>query len=175
MPARTLPAAKETSVATLEGRWNIQFQPGRGAPEKLTLDSLASWTENSDPGVKYFSGAGTYSKTVQAPADWFKSGAHLWLDLGSVKNLAEVTINGKPLGLAWKAPFRLDATSALKPGTNQLEIKVISLWANRIIGDRQPDAQKQYTFTSPKFYTAKSSLVPSGLLGPVRVIRVTAK
>jgi hypothetical protein len=79
----------------------------------------------------------------------------LWLDLGGVKNLAEVTINGKSLGLVWKTPFRLDATTALKPGANRLEIKVISLWANRIIGDHQPDAPKQYTFTSPKFYTAK--------------------
>jgi hypothetical protein len=174
-PARTLAAAQQTSLATLEGPWEIQFQSGRGAPEKLTLDTLSSWSENSDSGVKYFSGAGTYSKTIQAPADWFKPGSHLWLDLGSVNNLAEVTVNGKPLGLAWKTPFCIDANSALKPGTNHLEIKVISLWANRIIGDRQPDAQKQYTFTSPKFYTAKSSLVPSGLLGPVRVIRVAAK
>jgi hypothetical protein len=170
-PARTLPAAKETSLVTLEGPWNIQFQSGRGAPEKLTLNTLASWSDNSDPGVKYFSGAGTYSKTIQAPADWFKSGAHIWIDLGSVKNLAEVTLNGKPLGLAWKTPFRLDATTALTPGSNHLEIKVISLWANRIIGDRQPNAPKQYTFTSPKFYKADVKLIPSGLLGPVQLIR----
>jgi len=171
--ARTLPAAQQTSLASLEGPWDIQFQPGRGSPEKLTLATLASWSENSDPGVKYFSGTGIYSKTLEAPADWFKPGAHLWLDLGSVKNLAQVTINGKPLGLAWKTPFRLDATAALKPGANHLEIKIISLWANRIIGDRQPNAPKQYTFTSPKFYKADAKLIPSGLLGPVEIIRST--
>ena len=79
------------------------------------------------------------------------------------------------LGLVWKTPFRVDATSALKPGANQIEVKVITLWANRIIGDRQPDAQKQYTFTSPKFYNAKAPLIASGLLGPVQVIRAAAK
>ncbi len=174
-PTRTIPAKHQTSLATLQGPWEIQFQPGRGAPEKLKLDTLSSWSENSDPGVRYFSGTGTYSKSIQAPVDWFKPGARLWLDLGSVKNLAEVTINGKSLGLAWKTPFRLDATAVLKPGANRLEIKVISLWANRIIGDRQPNTPKQFTFTSPKFYTAKSSLIPAGLLGPVQVVRVTTK
>jgi hypothetical protein len=121
--------------------------------------------------VKYFSGTASYIKTVQAPADWFRPRAHLWIDLGSVKNLAEVSVNGKPLGIVWKAPYRVDATGALKPGANSIAIKVTSGWVNRIIGDRQPNVIKTYTFTSPKFYKADSPLQPSGLLGPVQMIR----
>jgi hypothetical protein len=91
-----------------------------------------------------------------------------------VKNLAEVSVNGTPLGIVWKRPFRIDATSALKPGANQLEVKVTNLWVNRMIGDRQPNATTKYTFTSPVFYKADSPLLPSGLLGPVRVIQVSS-
>ena len=132
---------------------------------------IAGNPESSDEGVKYFGGTATYTKTVQASADWFKSGSHVWLDLGDVKNLAEVSINGKPLGIVWKKPYRVDATGVLKAGANSLEIKVINGWANRIIGDRQPGAAKQYTFTSPKFYKADAALMPSGLLGPVQIIQ----
>jgi len=94
-----------------------------------------------------------------------------WLDLGSVKNLAEVTVNGTPLGIAWKAPFRIDVTDALKPGSNALEIKVTNLWVNRLIGDAQPNVAKKYTYTTQQFYRANSPLAPSGLLGPVRIIK----
>ena len=88
--------------------------------------------------MKYFSGAGTYTKTMQASAEWFKKGAQVWIDLGDVKNLAEVTVNGKKLGETWHAPYRVDATSALKPGANEITIKVINAWVNRLIGDQQP-------------------------------------
>jgi hypothetical protein len=169
-PARVLPKIVETSVASVDGPWDVTFQPDRGAPAKITLAKLGSWSDNPDSGVKYFSGAGTYTKTIQAPDAWFKPGAQLWLDLGNVQNLAEVSVNGQSLGIAWKTPFRVDATATLKPGANTLEIKVTDLWVNRMIGDRQPNAAKQYTFTSPVFYKADSPLLPSGLLGPVQII-----
>jgi hypothetical protein len=172
-PSRSLPNVAEESVGTVEGPWEVHFPPDLGAPGKVTLQNLTAWNESSDEGVKYFSGTGTYTKTLQAPADWFKSGAHLWIDLGSVKNLAEISVNGKPLGIVWKTPYRVDATGVLKPGANTLEIKVTNGWANRIIGDRQPSVSKTYTFTSPKFYKADAPLWPSGLLGPVQVVRAT--
>jgi hypothetical protein len=81
-----------------------------------TLAALASWTNNDDPGVKYFSGIGTYTKTIDASPDWFKPGASLWLDLGDVKNLADVSVNGTALGVVWHAPYRIDVTKALKAG-----------------------------------------------------------
>ncbi len=173
--SRTLPKVVETELATVEGSWKVGFQPGRGAPASITLDKLISWTDSTDAGVKYFSGTGTYTKTIQASPDWFKKGAKLWIDLGDVKNLAEVTVNGKPLGLVWHAPYRVDATSALKPGANEVTIKVINAWVNRLIGDQQPDATTKYTFADVKPYKANSPLLPSGLLGPVRVYSVAAQ
>ena len=172
-PSRTLPKTVETTLATVDGPWELSFEPNLGAPAKITLGRLTSWSDSSDEGVKYFSGKGTYTKTIDAPADWSAKGDHVWLDLGDVKNLAEVSVNGKPLGIVWKTPYRVDITPALKPGKNAVEIKVTNAWVNRIIGDRQPNVTKTYTFTSPKFYKADSKLVASGLLGPVKVIRIS--
>jgi hypothetical protein len=168
--AYVVPDTTEVKVATIGGSWNVAFQPGRGAPASITINGLSDWSRNADPGVKYFSGIGTYTKTVQAPREWFKEGARLLLDLGDVKNLAEVTLNGKNLGQAWHEPYRVDITSALKPGANEITIKVVNAWVNRLIGDEQPGATK-YTFADVKPYKANSPLLPSGLLGPVTVIR----
>jgi hypothetical protein len=171
---RTLPPAVETPLATVGGSWEVRFQPDRGAPERVTFDTLTSWSTSTDAGVKYFSGFATYTKSIQAEAGWVAQGTHQYVDLGGVENLAEVSVNGKPLGIVWKKPFRVDVTGALKQGENAVEIKVTNLWVNRMIGDRQPDAPKQFTFTRPVFYKADSPLLPSGLLGPVRVLQVAA-
>ncbi len=174
--SRTLPKEMETQLAAINGPWTVSFQAARGAPASIQLEKLASWSDNADRGVKYFSGTGTYTATIQAPAEWFKAGsAKLWIELGDVKNLAEVTVNGKPLGIVWHAPYRVDVTDALKTGTNELEIKVTNAWVNRLIGDQQPDATVKYTFTDVKPYKANSPLLPSGLLGPVRLYSVTTQ
>jgi hypothetical protein len=172
--ARTLPVETEKQLLAVEGPWTVAFQADRGAPQSITLDKLASWSENTDAGVKYFSGTGAYTKTITASPEWFKKGAHVWIDLGDVKNMAEVTVNGKPLGTVWHAPYRVDATAALKPGANQISVKVTNAWVNRIIGDQQPGATK-ITFTTVKPYKATSKLLPSGLLGPVNVYSVAAE
>jgi hypothetical protein len=171
--SRSLPKNVESMLATVEGRWDLSFEANLGAPAKVTVNTLTSWSESSDDGIKYFSGKGTYTKTIDAQPDWFVKGTHVWLDLGDVKNLAEVSVNGKHLGVVWKAPYRVDVTGILKSGKNMVEITVTDAWVNRIIGDRQPNVAKTYTFTSPKFYKADSKLVASGLLGPVKVIRIT--
>lgn len=168
--SHTFPAPTSTALATIGGPWNVAFQAGRGAPASITMKELSDWSHSDDPGVKYFSGIGTYTKSLSASPDWFKKGGRIWLDLGDVKNLAEVTVNGKDLGLAWHAPYRVDVTSALRPGDNQLSIKVVNAWVNRLIGDQQPGAT-QYTFTVVKPYKASSPLVASGLLGPVTLAR----
>ncbi len=171
VPSRSIPLPIETTVASIEGPWKVQFQSGRGAPAQSFFEKLASWTENKDSGVKYFSGTATYSKSFQAPTKWFNTGARLWVDLGDVRNIAEVSVNGKSLGIVWKPPFRVDVTGIMKPGTNALEIKVTNLWVNRLIGDQQPDATKKYTYTNGRFYSADSTLLPSGLLGPVQIVQ----
>ncbi|HTB97380.1 MAG TPA: glycosyl hydrolase [Terracidiphilus sp.] len=170
----TLPAKTETELATVQGPWKVTFPADWGAPPTVTLDALSSWSDSADAGVKYFSGTGTYTNSVTVTSDWFKKGAHVWIDLGDVKNLAEVDVNGKPLGQVWHAPYRVDATAALKPGVNQLTIKVTNSWVNRMIGDQQPGATK-YTFADVKPYRANSKLLASGLIGPVRVVAVAAQ
>jgi hypothetical protein len=85
--------------------------------------------------------------------------------------LAEVSVNGRPLGIVWKAPFRVEVTGVMKPGANELQVKVTNLWVNRLIGDQQPGAEKKFTYTTQPFYRADSPLLPSGLLGPVRFLR----
>jgi hypothetical protein len=171
-PSRALPDPVETELARITGPWEVAFQPGRGAPAAARFDSLISWSESADPGIKYFSGTATYTGSFDVPAHWFVSGTRYWLDLGDVKNVAEIKVNGRPLGTVWKRPFRVDATETLKPGPNALEIKVANLWVNRLIGDKQPGAAKTYTYTAVEFYKADSPLLPSGLLGPVRIVGV---
>jgi hypothetical protein len=168
--SRIMSAPVETLLTTIDGPWTVDFQPDRGAPVSSSLERLASWTDSLDAGVKYFSGTATYTKTIDAPVDWFASGAHIWIDLGNVYNLAEVSINGQPLGQVWHTPFRLDATVALHPGENEISIRVTNAWVNRLIGDEQPNAVK-ITFADEKPYNANSPLQPSGLLGPVVLVK----
>jgi len=169
----TLPGKKEDQLMLIQGPWEVSFPPELGAPEKITLNNLTSWTESTDPGVKYFSGTASYSKTIKSEDAWFKADNKIILDLGEVKNLAEIVINGQSLGIVWKTPFRIDVTDALKPGDNSILIKVTNLWVNRIIGDQQPDAKERYTYTTMPFYEADSPLLPSGLFGPVKVVSLT--
>jgi hypothetical protein len=166
-------APTEEKLATIDGPWTVSFQPGRGAPASIAMSSLSDWSRSDNPGIKYFSGIGVYTKTVQASADWFRKGSQLILDLGDVKNLAVVTVNGTEIGEVWHAPYRVDVSAAIMPGANQITIKVINAWVNRLIGDLQPGAEK-FTFTDVKPYKVNSPLQPSGLLGPVTVLRVAA-
>lgn len=171
----TLPASTATTLATVDGPWKVAFQPDRGAPASITMDRLSDWSKSKDPGVKYFSGVATYTKAIKASPYWFRPGTHVWIDLGDVKNLAVVSVNGKNLGQVWHAPYRIDATGALKPGTNQISIQVTNLWVNRIIGDQQPGAEKKYTFPDVAAYKAGSPLLASGLLGPVELYAAGAQ
>jgi hypothetical protein len=141
----------------------------------VLLERLVSWSTHLDAGVRYFSGTATYTKDVEASKDWFRPGARLVLGLGRVKEIAEVKVNGRPAGIAWRAPFQVDVTGSLKPGPNRIEVQVTNLWVNRLVGDEQPEAEKRYTFSTFKPYTKDSPLVESGLLGPVTLAAVTTQ
>lgn len=167
---RDVPQPVRETLATVAGPWQVHFQARRGAPESAMFASLQSWSENSDQGIKYFSGVGTYETTVNADAAWLKHSAQLLIDLGAVKNVAQVEVNDKPVAILWKAPFRADVGGTLKPGVNRLRVRVANLWPNRLIGDRQPGATA-VAVTTFNPYSAESPLLDSGLLGPVTLIR----
>lgn len=161
-----IPKPAVTEIAEVKGPWDVSFQKGRGAPESAIFDELVSYTESGDFGIKYFSGVADYSNVFTLN----DISGSMVLDLGQVCNLAEVYVNGKYCGTAWKEPFRVDISSAVREGRNDLEIKVVNLWVNRLIGDEQPDCPEKITFTDARHYKADTPLLPSGLLGPVKVV-----
>ena len=171
-PARVVTRPHHSPLTTLEGPWEVRFTPNLGAPEKIRLAELASWTASEVDGVKYFSGTATYSKTVQARPGWFRTGQRILLDLGALRDVAEVSLNGRPLGVLWKPPFRVDVTGALKAGANRLEVRVTNQWTNRLIGDRTAPADRKVLpgGVAGGIFGPPSVLNESGLLGPVTLV-----
>jgi hypothetical protein len=152
----------------ITGPWEVRFPPNRGAPESCTLDKLVSWTEMPDDGIKYFSGTATYLKSFEVSEAWLKGGSRIELSLGEIRNVAEVTVNGKPLGILWKPPYTVDVTGLLKPGKNELKIDITNLWANRIAGDEKLPREKRVTRITQKLPVPGPH--PAGLFGPVQLL-----
>ena len=124
----------------LAGPWEVAFPPGWGAPARIELPSLISFTDHEHPDIQHFSGIATYRIEFDLPAEIIVAGRRLLLDLGEVQVMAEVLVNDKNLGVLWKKPYSIDVTAAMRPGRNRVEIRVANLWLNRLIGDRQyPD------------------------------------
>jgi len=192
------PLAHDTFVAastpvplTLDGSWQVEFPEGWGAPRMTTFGKLQSWTESDNEGIRFFSGIATYRKTFELPESLAKRN-RLFLQLGNLAEIAEVTLNGKRLGLAWLPPYRIELSGAVRAGTNQLEIRVANLWANRLNGDSLRPESTRFTRsnldriqTDPTsdssygrvplgktrpVYTNIPPLMPSGLFGPVQII-----
>ncbi len=180
----------------------MRFDPRWGGPENILFDRLEDWTQRPEDGIKYYSGTATYRKTFDVPKPKGdlktrqSATRRLWLDLGVVKNLARVQLNGHDLGVLWCSPWQVDITDFVKPSGNNLEITVANLWPNRLIGDEQlpQDAEfgkdgnllrmpewilnnqprsspGRYAFATWKHFTKDSPLLPSGLLGPVQILR----
>jgi len=162
----------EQQLAQITGEWDVSFQENRGAPAQMNFESLTPWNENTEAGIRYFSGTATYKKTITILEEWLNQEGKLIIDLGDVQNLAEIILNGQNVGILWKTPFRADITSYLKTGENILEIKVTNLWVNRLIGDQQPGTDNRITYTTRPFYQADSPLKPSGLMGPVNILNI---
>ncbi len=123
------------SPIDVTGPWELEFPKGWGAPERVTLDRLISWTDHSNPGVKYFSGTATYRRRIEIPAVLLGRGRKLYLDLGRVEVMAEVKLNGHDLGILWKPPYRVEISEFAGVGQSDLEVRVVNLWPNRLIGD----------------------------------------
>lgn len=193
---RSAEVAAPADGLSLAGPWQVTFPPNLGAPAQAEFATLTDWTKSDVEGIKYFSGTATYHTTFTLDAAP-KPGTRVRLNLGDVKVMAQVSVNGKDLGVLWKPPFAVDVTDAVKAGENRLEVKVVNLWPNRMIGDEQyPDDSSQdgqwtkgrltawpdwvtnhtprpeprrITFTTFKYYDKNSPLISSGLLGPVKL------
>jgi hypothetical protein len=150
--------------------WTLDFPPNWGAPARVEVPVLMSWTEFSDPGIRYFSGTATYHNTIHIDADQLAQGRQLWLDLGTVYEVARIRVNGSSLTPLWKQPYLERIDTYLHAGDNSVEVEVTNLWPNRLIGDAQPGVSRRYTWTNIKAYGSSSALLPSGLLGPVNLV-----
>lgn len=181
---------EKQTVFTLSGPWNVAFDTIAGGPEKVEFERLGDWSVNSDERIKYYSGIASYTNTFDLPDSLLNSkNSDIYLDLGSVKNIASVTLNGKELGVVWTAPWCVKINGSARPEDNRLEIKVANRWINKLIGDEKKPwdgiengkwpgwvtgntkrPSGRYTFTTYRFYSKDDPLVESGLTGPVRIM-----
>jgi len=176
-PSRVAASTKQTILTEIGGAWTVTFPDHSGAPHGIAMPTLTSWTSNADDGIKYFSGTATYRKVVQASAGWFRAGEHLYLEFDTVRDIAEVQVNGRPVGVLWAPPYRLDVTGAMKPGANRIEIKLTNEWTNRLIGDGLLPPEKRILSEAvggrAGSFGPAPQLKESGILGSVRLIGLT--
>ncbi|MDR2115360.1 MAG: hypothetical protein LBP87_03155 [Planctomycetaceae bacterium] len=167
----------------LQKSWEVRFDPAWGKQEKVIFDQLTLWNEHPDPAIRYYSGTAIYRNTFSLNETQTKIPARL--SIGAAHHLARVKLNGKELGIIWTAPRIVDITSAYQSGENVLEIEVTNCWANRLIGDAGLPPEKRLTQTNLYLiperktnewnykvyqgFSAKDSLLPSGLLEPVQI------
>jgi hypothetical protein len=154
----------------LKDKWTVQFDKALGGPaQPVEFNGLTNWAQNSNDAIKYYSGTASYSQQL----NWKGVTANTWLDLGKVDNLADVYINGTYCGTAWMYPYRVNISKALKAGNNNIRIVVANTWANRLIGDHALPEDKRITWTNATYRLEGKPLLPAGLLGPVKIIRIT--
>lgn len=171
--ARTLPPFDFSAkpVQEISGPWTVSFDPKRGGPESATFERLTSWSDSTNASVKFYSGTAVYHTTFDFPES-VASNRHspILMELGDVKVMARVILNGHDCGIAWRPPFCVDVTSALQAGENKLEISVANLWPNRMIGDAALPENQRVSWSSWQPFTNGTPLLKSGLLGPVRLV-----
>ncbi len=175
-PASAHPAVAKSNSPELQplqaipGAWTVHFDPKWGGPASAQFDALVSWSTRPEPGIKFYSGTATYEKSFTMDDSKPKpQNSRLVLDLGSVREIAEVKVNGQSCGTVWCPPWRVDVTDEVKPGENKLQIEVVNFWPNRIIGDASLSPAERWTRTNIRKLTAKTPLDEAGLLGPVEM------
>ncbi|MBO9593220.1 MAG: glycosyl transferase family 2 [Niabella sp.] len=158
------PAGSFRPLQVLTGAWELQFDPKWGGPATVRFETLQDWSTHPDPGIRYYSGKAVYRKQFSFN-DALPAGP-VFIELGVVKNICRVWLNGADQGIIWTAPWRVEVTGKLKRGVNDLRIEVINLWPNRLIGDAALPPEQRRTRTNITF-KKEDPLLPSGLLGPV--------
>jgi len=167
--------AELKTVQEISGAWTVHFDPKWGGPESAQFDSLESWPARREPGIMFYSGTAVYEKTFDLPVSPATiSGQKLFLDLGKVRELAEVKVNGKSCGIVWCPPFRVDISRAVEAGENKLQVEVVNFWPNRIIGDASLLESQRLTRTNVRKLTQSTPLMESGLLGPVNLMMASS-
>ncbi|SIP93176.1 alpha-L-rhamnosidase [Mucilaginibacter lappiensis] len=180
--------AVSTIIKTLDGPWQVSFDPKWGGPKSIRFDQLVDWTLRAEDGIRHYSGTATYYKDFDMPVKPGKMNKSIYLHLGEVNQMARVKVNGKDMGVVWTAPWRVDISNAALKKHNKLEIEVVNLWANRLIGDAnfpddgvvnehwpdwliqgKPRTSHRYTFSTYNYYKKDSPLIKSGLVGPVTI------
>lgn len=167
-PSPNLPALE--AGLSLEGPWTVKFDPAWGGPDTIEFEHLQDWTKRPEEGIRHYSGTATYRKSFDV-TDADLAAVRVYLDLGEVKEVAEVRLNGKSLGVVWTAPWRVDITDSLKAKGNVLEVDIANVWHNRLVLDAKLPPEKRLTTTNARI---GEQLFPSGLLGPVRILRERA-
>ena len=158
----------------LSHSWEVMFDTTMGGPQKVFFEDLSNWIDRPEEGIKYYSGTATYRKSFDLS---FKkgNGERIYLDLGDVKHVSSVRFNNKDLGVLWCTPWRIDITDYVKETGNFVEIDVINLWANRVIGDWKLPKEQRFTRTHDVFrfdmLRASTPLTDAGLLGPVSILK----
>jgi Glycosyl hydrolases family 2, sugar binding domain len=186
----------QSNEGEITGPWEVSFDPKWGGPGKVVFEKLEDWSKHPEAGIKHYSGTATYRKTF--PCQVPDSKSKIQLDLGKVAVMARVKFNGRDLGILWKPPYRVDITPFVKAGDNELEIQVVNLWPNRMIGDdllpedseRNPDGATlkqwpqwlldgrssptgRFTFSTWRLWSKQDKLIASGLIGPVTLRRTS--
>lgn len=161
--------------------WQLRFLSGRGAPELVDVDKLASWTDFDQASIKYYAGIARYETTFEVPKSWTLEGRVVRLDLGRLWAVGRVSVNNIDLGVLWKPPYQLDITRSVKAGPNRLIVEVANTWSNRLVGDTLLLAEQRIGRTNitrsgtPGRPWKEVPLHESGLLGPVRLVPATEK
>ncbi|HOW63647.1 MAG TPA: glycosyl hydrolase [Candidatus Paceibacterota bacterium] len=169
--ASRLNFADLAEIGRVNGVWNVSFDPTMGAPAQVRFEQLEDWTRRPEQGIRFYSGIATYRTTFDVNSDWIADrNSKVYLDLGQVEVMARVRLNGVDCGVVWTAPRGVEISHAIKSTGNTLEIEVANLWPNRMIGDASVPGQP-YAQTTYRPYKAGDSLLPSGLFGPVRLMR----
>ncbi len=156
-------------VKTVEGTWTVEFDPKWGGPAEAKFERLVDWTSRPEDGIRYYSGKAVYR--IGFDGGTAGKAGDVFLSLGRVCNIASVRLNGRDLGVAWCAPWRVRVPDGvLKASGNELEITVANLWVNRLIRDSGlPEGERLTWIPEKNPLKPGDALEASGLLGPVRV------
>ena len=156
-------------ITSIDGDWKVFFDPKWGGPGEVTFNNLTDWTKNTDDRIKYYSGTAVYRKTIQL--DKAVSGEQVLLRFQELGSIARILINGEEVSTVWCSPWEADITQHIQKGENTLEIQVVNSLTNRMVGDSSLPDSKRFTYAFLEVVTLNTSLVPSGIMDKVLLVK----